>query len=158
MKRLSLLLSLVLLAAPGLLQADGPPTTIPIDTTGFTTLNACVPELVVSTGGTLLFQIHPFTDTNGGFHFQVKNTCQNVTATGAVTGDSYRITCSFQEKFNAIPGAAFERTILTRFRMISAGSNDNALGAGLDGHFKITVDANGVPRVAFVKATSTCRG
>lgn len=108
---------------------------VPVDPPSFASVNAepassvkqsiffvafvpCVPEFITGTG-TLHIVTHLSSDNHGGFHFKVHFQPQGLSATGAVTGDTYRAVGVTQETFNAV--GAFEDTFVNNFRMIGTG-------------------------------------
>ena len=113
-----------------------------------------MPELIIGSG-TLHILFHTSLDNNGGFHSKFHLQPQNVSATGTVTGDTYRAVGVTQQTLNISgDGLPFEFTFVNNFRMIGTGKG--AVSFHVHTTLHVTINNNGVPTANVANTRITC--
>jgi hypothetical protein len=126
------------------------------DLTGTTFLNPCTSEPITIVGGTFQLIVNSTTDANGGLHFDIRGNAQGVVATGATSGDSYRLAGDFWSE-QTVRNASYP-LVLTVVEV------HNAVGTGSAQNFivhivrHLTIDANGDVTASVDGVSAACRG
>lgn len=117
------------------------------------TVNPCNDDAVPLVG-TLHFLVHATTSENGNIHGYYSFTGR-YDGVGVPSGLKYQGREDYLDDYTITNGAAFVETISQDFALISQTS---AYNYTLRVHFKITINANGVPTAEVTDFTTTCGG
>ena len=153
-KILILAVSLALIIALGVVQAQAKATTftqnvtVPIDLLVFVPCAAQGTGEFVQMSGPLHILFTTTIDDRGGFHSKFHNQPQGVSGTGLTTGARYNATGVTQGNFNGKVG--YETTFVNNFKIVGQGPGNNFM---IHETFHVTVNANGT-LTAFVDQTS----
>ena len=157
-KKLSVIaLSLVLLvvaSAPVLADSFNASESIiyPVDTIW---QNDCTGELIAITGARHMV-IRQSIDASGRWHYQFRETFQNLSGTGLSTGTNYRVAAVDQGGYNwdfSFTGGQLSVTNVEQVRFVAQGEGPDAV---LKLFTHATVDANNVLRVDIEQVELIC--
>lgn len=126
------------------------------DLTGTTFANPCTSEQITIAGGTFQLIVNDTTDANGGLHFDIRGNAQGVVATGAISGDRYRLAGDFWSE-QTVRNASFplSLTLVEVHNAVSAGSAQNFI-VHIVRH--LTINANGDVTASVDAVSAECRG
>jgi hypothetical protein len=98
----------------------------------------------------------PTTSPNGGLHFDIRGNAQGVVATGATSGDSYRLAGDFWSE-QTVRNASYPLvlTVVEVHNAVSAGSAQNFI-VHIVRH--LTIDANGIVTASVDAVSAECQG
>jgi hypothetical protein len=126
------------------------------DLAGTTFVNPCTAEQITIVGGTFQLIVNITTDAGGGLHFDIRGNAQGVVATGATSGDRYRLAGDFWSE-QTVRDASYPlvMTVVEVHNAVSAGSAKNFI-VHVVRH--LTIDANGDVTANVDAVSAECRG
>lgn len=142
------------LAAAG--TASAASTITRSDLTGTKFVNPCTAEQITIVGGTFQLIVNITTDASGGLHFDIRGNAQGVVATGATSGDRYRLAGDFWSE-QTVRDASYPlvMTVVEVHNAVSAGSAQNFI-VHIVRH--LTIDPNGDLTASVDAVSADCRG